>query len=143
MNRFTGLIHFLTKPLVVLHLILLFSSGASLWLRHLTHICKSAGRHLCITPWASRVFFVYQTSQRWRVEAQNDPHHPRNPAVFGHLFFIFLGKVAAVFNIDPPTMYMAARMIAAVALFWSTILVYISPSSTDTSFIGTIFHPSA
>jgi hypothetical protein len=49
------------------------------------------------------------------------PHTTRpTPVVYVHLFFVFLGKIAAIFNIDPVAMFMLSRVAAGIIIFFCT-----------------------
>jgi len=111
---------FLTAPVIFLHILLLFQWGLFLTTTLHPYTVASPGR----TYVYLRGHLVYTSLIRqakdgaWTTYV---PHSTRpSPADALHVFFITLGKIAAVFNIDPPMMYMASRMAAAIILFWST-----------------------
>lgn len=43
-----------------------------------------------------------------------------NPAVYMHLLYLFLGKIAAVFSFDPVATYMVTRVVGGLILFCAT-----------------------
>lgn len=120
MHPLRRLFQFITKPLIVLHIILLIQWGIFLYTTLEPYHLNAPDRTYVLL----RGHLIYTSLIRegangaWKTTITHTTR--KSPAVYAHLFFIFLGKIAAVFRIDPPTMYMAARMAAAVILFWST-----------------------
>lgn len=120
MKVITRVAGFITTPIVLLNLILLVQFGLFTATTLHPYTIKTPGRSYLYL----RGHLIYSSLIRqakdgaWKFTI---PHTTRpTPAVYGHLFFVFLGKIAAIFNIDPPIMYMASRVAAAVILFYCT-----------------------
>lgn len=111
---------FFTKPIVLLHLILMLQWGLFLGTTLHPYRLNIPNR----TYLMLRGHLIYTSYIRQAKEGAlslYNPHTTRpTPQAYAHLFFVALGKIAAIFNIDPPVMYMMSRMLAAVVLFWST-----------------------
>jgi hypothetical protein len=116
----TRITRFITKPLVLLHLILLIQMGLFIGLIMHPQTVHAPGRSYLFL----RGHLVYSSLIReakdgsWTVQIAHTTRP--TPRVFGHMFFVMLGKIAAIFSIDPPIMYMASRFAAAIILFWCT-----------------------
>ncbi|MBI5613617.1 hypothetical protein HY947_01725 [Candidatus Gottesmanbacteria bacterium] len=111
----------LTHPIVVAHILLFIHLAIFLIVTINPYRISPPDR----SPVMLRGHLVYTSIIRqakegaWSVQI---PHTTReSPHVYAHLFFVFLGKVAALFNIDPPIIYMMARVGAAVLLTWATL----------------------
>src|SRR3989338_9120236 len=50
----------------------------------------------------------------------------QNTTIYAQLFFVALGKIAAVFSIDPITMYQIARITGGLAVFVATYVLIIT-----------------
>jgi hypothetical protein len=120
MHFFERTVSFITKPLILLHLILMIQGGLFLWTTIHPYTMNTPNRTYLIV----RGHLLYSSYIRQSKEgawSMINPHTTRpSPRAYAHLFFVFLGKIAAIFNIDPIAMYMASRVIAAIVLFWST-----------------------
>ncbi len=120
MHLFDRITSFIVKPLVLLHLILLIQGGLFLWTTVHPYTINTPNRtYLIIRGHLLYSSYIRQSKEgAWSLI---NPHTTRpTPRAYAHLFFVLLGKIAAVFNIDPITMYMASRVFAAIVLFWST-----------------------
>lgn len=114
-------LRFISQPLVILHLILIVQWGIFLGTTLQPYTLHVPNRtyvllrgHLIYTSLIRQA----RDSSAWNIKTTHTTRP--TPAVYGHMFFVLLGKLSGVFHIDPPMMYMAARMTAAVILFWST-----------------------
>lgn len=111
---------YISRPLVLMHIILLIQWGIFLGITLQPYSLQVPGRTYNLL----RGHLIYTSLIReardgaWKTTITHSTR--TSPAVVAHSFFIFLGKIAAIFHIDPPIMYFAARMAAAVILFWST-----------------------
>ena len=120
MHLFGRAAAFIVKPLVLLHLILMIQGGLFLWTTVHPYTIHAPNRTYLI----NRGHLLYSSYIRQSKEGAwslINPHTTRpTPRVYTHLFFVLLGKIAALGNIEPITMYMASRVVAAIILFWST-----------------------
>ncbi|MEK7592621.1 MAG: hypothetical protein AAB508_04495 [Patescibacteria group bacterium] len=124
----------LTHPIIVAHILLIIH--LAIFLLVTIHPYRISPPYR--SPVMLRGHLVYTSLIRqakegaWTVQI---PHTTReSPQVYAHLFFVFLGKVASVLAIDPPIMYMMARVGAAILLTWATLFfaITILPKATQT-----------
>ncbi len=120
MEKALRFVSFITKPIILLHLILLIQWSIFLGSVLQPYSSPTPGRTYNLL----RGHLIYTSLIRegrdgaWKTTITHTTR-PVSPLVV-HTFFIFLGKLSALFHVDPPIMYMASRMAAAVILFWST-----------------------
>ncbi len=113
-------LHFLIKPVVLLHLILLIQWGIFLGITLQPYTISVPGHtYVMLRGHLTYTSLIRQSRDgAWKTITTHTTRP--TPELYVHTFFIFLGKLAAIFHVDPPMMYMASRMAAAVILFWST-----------------------
>ncbi len=131
MHLVRNIFTFITKPIVLLHLILVIQWGLFLGTTFHPYTLNVPNRtYLMLRGHLLYTSFIRQAKEgAWSLY---NPHTTRpTPKAYAHLFFVALGKISAIFTIDPPVMYMMSRMIAAVILFWCTYW-----------FIGLVLPPS-
>jgi hypothetical protein len=124
----------ITHPIIVAHILLLIHLAIFLIVTINPYRVSPPDR----SPVMLRGHLVYTSIIRqakdgaWSVQI---PHTTReSPHVYAHLFFVFLGKIAAILAIDPPIMYMMARVGSAILLTWATLFfaVTVLPKATQT-----------
>jgi hypothetical protein len=108
------------KPLILLFVVLFFQWGMFLWTTCRPYMRNIPDRTYLITRYhPSYTSFIRQAKEgAWGVVVTQRTRP--SPVVYSHLFFVFLGKIAAIGNIDPPIMFMASRMASAIVLFLAT-----------------------
>lgn len=108
------------KPVVILHLLFLVQLGLFAWTTFRPYTLNVPDR----TYNYLRGHLIYSSLIRQAKDGAWSlyiPHSTRaTPKTYAHLFFVLLGKIAAIGNIDPPIMYMISRVVAALVLFWCT-----------------------
>jgi hypothetical protein len=120
MKSMSNFIYFVTKPIILLHLILLIQWAIFLGLT-IQPYTLNVPDHTYVPLRGHLTYTSLIRQSRDGAWKTITTHTTRpTPELYVHTFFIFLGKIAAIFNIDPPMMYMASRMAAAVILFWCT-----------------------
>lgn len=123
-----------THPITVAHILLLLHLAIFLLVTFNPYRITPSDR----SPVILRGHLVYTSLIRqakedaWSVQIAHTTRE--SPHVYAHLFFVFLGKVAAILNIDPPVMYMMARVGAAILLTWATCFFALTvlPAATRT-----------
>ncbi len=114
------LIHLITVPIILLHLLFLVQWGIFMGTVLQPYTISVPGH--TYVPLRGHLTYTSLIRQSrdgaWKTLTTHTTRP--TPELYVHTFFVFLGKLAAIFHIDPPTMYMASRMAAAVILFWST-----------------------
>jgi hypothetical protein len=113
-------ISILRKPLTILCLLLFFQLGMFLWTTVRPYTKNIPDRtYLIQRGHVIYTSFIRQSKEgAWGVYS---PHTTRpTPVVYSHLFFVFLGKLAAIGNIDPLWMFMLSRVAAGIIIFFCT-----------------------
>lgn len=109
---------FLTRPLTLLCILFTIQFGLFLYttVYPYTNVHPPGRTYLFLRGHLIYSSLIRQSKEgAWKVFITHTTRP--TPAVYGHLFFVFLGKIAAIFNIDPPVMYMISRVAAAIVLF--------------------------
>jgi hypothetical protein len=108
------------NPKVFLHLILCIQLSLFLWTTIHPYTINVPNRTYLLTRGHSHYSsFIRQAKDgAWSLISTHTTRP--TPRVYAHLFFVFLGKIAAIGNIDPPMMYMISRVAAGIILFWCT-----------------------
>ena len=117
MNTFRRTIAFLTHPFIVLHILFFIQLAIFLWtVIHPYTIEPQGSTYLYLRGHLVYTSYIRQAKDgAWSLFMSHTtrPMH----SIYTPMFFVALGKIAAIFNIDPPVIYMASRIFASYALF--------------------------
>lgn len=120
MKHASKLVAFFTTPIVFLHAILVMQLVLFGYTTIHPYTLNVPNRTYLITrghPLYSS--FIRQAKEgAWGLKTTHTTRP--TPVVYSHLFFVFLGKIAAIGNIEPTTMYMISRVVSGIVLFWCT-----------------------
>lgn len=110
----------LTHPLFLTLVLFILQLGLFLWITMRPYSIAPAGRaYYILHGQGAYTSYIRQSKDgAWKIANPNTTR--KNPAIYIQLLYVFLGKIAGVFSVDPVTAYMISRVVAGFILFSAT-----------------------
>jgi len=110
----------LTHPFSLTIILFLLQLGLFTWITLRPFSISPPGRAYYVLRGQGAYTALMRQSKEGAWNIYNPSTTRPSPAVYVHLFYIFLGKIAGVFSFDPIATYMVTRVIAGLILFLAT-----------------------
>ncbi len=130
---------FFNNPFFLTILIFVLQLGLFLWITLRPFSVAPSGRNYYIlNGQGAYAAYIRQAKEgAWKLY---NPYTTRpNPAVYMHLFFVSVGKMAQIFSIDPITAYMMTRIGTGLLLFMATYWFIITVLPTNFQLLAVFF----
>ncbi len=129
----------LANPLLLTIILFILQLGLFLWITMRPFSVSPPDRSYYVLHGQSAYgSYIRQTKEgAWNLY---NPYTTRQePAIYVRLLYVFLGKIAAVFSLDPVATYMVTRVVAGLILFGATYWFIVTILPANLQLLAVIF----
>ncbi len=130
----------LINPLFLTAILFVLQLGLFLWITMRPFSVAPPGRNYYVLNGEGAYAAHIRQAEDGPVWKLYNPYTTRpNPAVYVHVFYVIVGKIAHLFSFDPVSAYMVTRVAAGLILFFATYVFIVTVLPADLQSLAVLF----